>query len=72
MKELNNKSSWDKVIVKDNWGGWYSYSPSGHSYYNGNDTIKIQGKNKLIESLNRCHVLGVGEDRHGKEIIYNN
>lgn len=68
---IENKNDWDQVLVKDLGGGWYSFSPSGHAYYNDNDTIKIQGKNKLVKCLNRCHVLGVGENRQYKKIIYN-
>ena len=72
MKELN-KTNWDKVNVKNHWGGWYSFSPSGHAYYNGNDELLIRGKKALVETLNDYHVLGVGRDVYkDTEIIYNN
>ena len=32
-----------KVIVKYNGGGWYSFSPSGHTSYSRKNDIKIQG-----------------------------
>ena len=35
-----------KVIV-DN--GWYSFSISGHGYYNRSDEVKLHGKNKFMK-----------------------
>lgn len=35
-----------KVIV-DN--GWYTFSPTGHAYYNRNDEVKVHGKNKFLK-----------------------
>lgn len=68
-----SKDNWDKVNVKNHWGGWYSFSPSGHAYYNGNDELLIRGKKALVAALNDYHVLGVGRDVYkDTEIIYNN
>ena len=35
-----------KVIV-DN--GWYTFSRTGHAYYNRNDEVKLHGKNKFLK-----------------------
>lgn len=65
------KKDWDKVLVSDRGGGWYSFSPSGHNFLFANDDLKVRGKTNLINTLNYYYVLGVGKDRYGKEIIYN-
>lgn len=53
----------NKVIVKYNGGGWYSFSPSGHSYYNNYDNVKIQGLQKCIKLLNAYNVIGLLDNK---------
>lgn len=48
----------NKVIVKYNGGGWYSFSPNGHADYNRNNEINVQGKQKCIKLLNDYNVVG--------------
>lgn len=53
----------NKVIVTYNGGGWYSFSPSGHSYYNNHDNVKVQGKHKCIKLLNDYNVIGLLDNK---------
>lgn len=48
----------NKVIVKYNGGGWYSFSPNGHTDYNRNNEINVHGKQKCIKVLNDYNVVG--------------
>lgn len=45
-----------KVIV-DN--GWYTFSATGHAYYNHNDEVKLHGKNKFLSYVKDLYK-GVG------------
>lgn len=41
-------------------GGWYSFSPSGHKYYNRNDEIKIHGFESLKTELKSRGLFSIG------------
>lgn len=49
-----------KIIVTQH-GNWFSYSPSGHAFFNKNDEIKLNGLPNLCISLkkNDCYCVEV-------------
>lgn len=49
-----------KVIITQH-GNWFSFSPSGHAFYNKNDEIKVNGSPGLCLALknNHCYCVEV-------------
>ena len=49
---MNNKkiNSMNAVIIVQ-CGNWYSFSPSGHGYYNSRDEMKLHGIKALVNAL---------------------
>ena len=49
-----------KVIITQH-GNWFSFSPSGHAFYNKNDEIKVNGLPGLCLALknNHCYCVEV-------------
>ncbi|MTE03579.1 MULTISPECIES: hypothetical protein [Lactobacillus] len=45
-----------KIIISQH-GNWFTFSPTGHQFYNRGDEIKINGLNNLIHKLKEENLL---------------
>lgn len=50
-----------KNVIITQHGNWFSFSPSGHAFYNKNDEIKVNGLPNLCIALknNDCYCVEV-------------
>lgn len=58
---------YDFIATVDN--GWYTFSPSGHTFYSRADELKLHGKKQFMEYLINHMATVLVKSVYGKEKV---